>query len=286
MKFENGCIVRVFIMFMFESCTKIRGRAVSFLSKNLKKIFSITDEYINSDSGIALKKYRVVRILFFKFKSRQPAISGENNKILLFDDDKKEYLDVVDLKNILLHINIVIMGNNNTVILPKNYTEAFKKSTLIIYGDNNRAEVAPGCNFTGLHINLRFKKGVYQDNRIVKIGENCSCTNGLYIWCCGSGTKVNIGDNCMFATNITLSTTDWHPVYDLTTNERLNSDEDVAIGSHVWICDDAKLLKGAFVPDGCIVANRALVNRKFAENNCVIAGIPARQTKNNICWNK
>lgn len=42
--------------------------------------------------------------------------------------------------------------------------------------------------------------------------------------------------------------------------------------------------KGAIVGNDCIVAAGAIVNKKFENNKCVLAGIPAKIVKENINW--
>lgn len=259
---------------------------MNFLSNILKNIYSVTKRYVRPNGYIATKKYKIVKFCFLKFSFRQAIVLGKNNKVLLFDENNKEYLDVTGSKDILHYINVVIEGDNNTVILPKDYISTFNKSSITIYGSNNKVDIGSGCKFDGLNICMSYIRDIHQGNRKVLIGKNCTSTRKLYIRCCGEGVGVTIGEDCMFATNVVLSTTDWHPVCSLATNERLNPDEDIVIGDHVWVCDDVKIMKGVSVPDGCVVGIGSLVNKKFAEKNCIIAGIPAKQRKSDIKWSR
>lgn len=90
----------------------------------------------------------------------------------------------------------------------------------------------------------------------------------------------------MFAYASTIQTTDHHNVYDLKTNKLLNQDNNVIIGSHVWITRNCDIGKGSVIPDGCIVAIKSFVNKKFEEPNCILGGLPAKIVKRNIRWEK
>ena len=42
----------------------------------------------------------------------------------------------------------------------------------------------------------------------------------------------------------------------------------------------------ATVADGCIVAQGAVVNKSFTEQNVLLGGVPARQVADNVEWKK
>lgn len=83
---------------------------------------------------------------------------------------------------------------------------------------------------------------------------------------------------------INIWTGDGHPIYDLTTEERINEDQDVIIGNHVWMGRNVSVHKGGVIPDGCVIGANSFVTKKFYESNCMIAGTPARIIKKNIRW--
>lgn len=93
-----------------------------------------------------------------------------------------------------------------------------------------------------------------------------------------------IGKDCMFSYGINIWTGDGHPIYDLTTEERINEDQDVIIGNHVWMGRNVSVHKGGVIPDGCVIGANSFVTKKFYESNCMIAGTPARIIKKNIRW--
>ena len=56
------------------------------------------------------------------------------------------------------------------------------------------------------------------------------------------------------------------------------------IGPHVWIGSSVTVLKGAVIPDGCVIAAGSVVCSKFEMKNALIAGNPARVIRENISW--
>ena len=64
----------------------------------------------------------------------------------------------------------------------------------------------------------------------------------------------------------------------------VNINKPVYIGDHVWIGYGVTLLKGTYIPSGCCVVAGSIVNKKFKEENSILAGTPANCIKSNIEW--
>ncbi len=64
-----------------------------------------------------------------------------------------------------------------------------------------------------------------------------------------------------------------------------NTDEAVYLGDHVWVCSNVNIIKGACIQSNCVVSCQTLIREKFQENDCIIAGNPARIVKRGIVWN-
>ncbi len=65
------------------------------------------------------------------------------------------------------------------------------------------------------------------------------------------GRKIVIGEDCMFFAGIYISTTDFHSMFDVNTQERLNPAKNVINGNHVWLESDVSVLKGS----GSVIAD-------------------------------
>ncbi len=112
----------------------------------------------------------------------------------------------------------------------------------------------------------------------IDIGNKFSANSNFVM---NSDYKVQIGESALFGWNNTVMGADGHDIIDQTTGEVTNSKKPITIGSNVWICSEAHILKGAEIPDGCIVGYRSLVTGKHTEPNTLMVGNPAKEVANN-----
>ena len=99
-----------------------------------------------------------------------------------------------------------------------------------------------------------------------------------------SNLHVNIGDDCMFATDVCLRTTDAHAIYDVDTKEVQNPGKSINIGNHVWLGLGVTVLKGVNIADNCVIGTRSTVTKDCATPNSIYAGLPAKMIKTGINW--
>jgi len=95
-------------------------------------------------------------------------------------------------------------------------------------------------------------------------------TNGLTV---GNGSAISWG--CQFLDD------DYHRIIK---EPHAEVDRKIVIGGHVWIGCNVLVLKGAHIPDGCVVAAGSVVVSKFTKTNCLIAGNPAQVIREDIRW--
>ena len=60
----------------------------------------------------------------------------------------------------------------------------------------------------------------------------------------------------------------------------------ISIEDNVWVGCRSTILKGAIIPQGCVVGANSNVVSAFTENNCIIAGNSAQIVKKHITWKK
>ena len=183
------------------------------------------------------------------------------------------------LLNILRPIKYVNRGNGNSLIYEKPFYG--RKSTVKIYGNNNKIVFKEKCYLHNCHITIGFPD-CPANNCYIEIGEHTSF-NGGTIQLGEDNSKVIIGSDCMFSFGIELNCTDSHSVLDENEN-LLNRGRFIEIGSNVWVCKNAVILKNTKVPDNSIVSQNSIVTKQFEEKGTVIAGNPARQVKSGIHW--
>lgn len=175
------------------------------------------------------------------------------------------------------------------------------KNKIKIWGVNNEIKILSGCFFKGNLISIvgnnnkvilenNVRMGIdnciliYGNNIEVHIKDGTSFMENLQINATEDYSKIIIGKDCMFSNNIMIRTSDGHPIYDLKTNQRINNAKDVHIGDHVWVASKTDIMKGAVVPDGCIVGSHTAVTKQFDKKNCLIIGRPGIIKKENVYW--
>lgn len=118
----------------------------------------------------------------------------------------------------------------------------------------------------------------------LKIGDKTTSTNPVYITI-AEHTTLDIGSDCMFATNNQIRTDDAHPIYDVHTGKRLNVSRDIIIGDRVWVAYGATIFGGTQIGKGSVVGAFSVVKKHFP-NNCVLAGVPAKVVRKDIFWER
>lgn len=117
------------------------------------------------------------------------------------------------------------------------------------------------------------------NNSEISIGDNFYCNSNCYI---RSTKLITFGNNCSLGWNVMMNTSDGHKVWH--DGEKVEMDGPITIGNHVWLTSNCSVLKNVVIPDDCIIANNALVNKSFTQSHCLIGGLPARIIKTNVDW--
>ena len=164
--------------------------------------------------------------------------------------------------------NIVRIGNGSII----------KKTKFYIRGSNCQIIIGENVVLDRVSITL------LDNNSFIIIGKNTEIGHGTSL-CSGEGKTIEIGDECLFSYNNELRNTDSHSIYD-GEKTRVNPGRNIKIGNNVWVGQNCLFLKGAEIPDGCVVGARALVNKSFSEKNSLLVGMPAKMVKKNIFWDK
>ncbi len=169
---------------------------------------------------------------------------------------------------------IMVSGNNNEITIGKGCL--LTNTVVRISGDNNRLVIHDKARFMGP---CSIIIGGAENTLI--IGEDAGI-RGVEFNVEGGG-RMEIGERCMFSYGITLRNHDSHRIIDPSNGGVLNPPKDVVLGRHVWVAQNATILKGCHIGDDSVIGFGAIVT-KSCPSGSVMAGVPAKIVKQNINW--
>lgn len=193
----------------------------------------------------------------------------DGNELLNLKDN--EFIgEIPKLTNSQININ----GKNNTLVCEEdvnlwNSRIDFNGSNSILYLSSNKFDYA-------LNISIN-------ENNICFIGKN-NFFNGITTIVLSESKNVIIGEDCLFSYEVSLRVADVHLIYHTKTKERLNYSKSIYIGDHVWLGQNALILKGTWVGSGSVIGANSVLSNKMVPSNTTFAGSPARLTKKDTFW--
>lgn len=212
---------------------------------------------------LIMKYGRILSSIFRFVNWNKKHIHGHNNEIRMSGVFSK-------------HCRFHIKGNNNSILIKGGITR-LSYCTFIILGNYNKITIDADSNLNNATFHIENDHGSIHLNQHVTI---TGATNFAVI----EGKSISIGEDCLFSDQIEFRVGDSHSIIDSETGKRINPSMDIAIGNHVWIGHDCKILKGAKIGDNSIIATGSIITKKQYPEHSVIAGIPAKVVKQNINW--
>ncbi|MFZ2990448.1 glycosyltransferase [Ideonella sp.] len=171
-------------------------------------------------------------------------------------------------------------------------------ASIVINGNNNLVRIGARTRVPNLKIDIR------GDGCEVVIGERCvlagefTCRDRQTRLRVGSkstmmGAKITlhesglieIGEDCMFAGEVRMDTSDMHSIIDASTGQRLNPPGDIHIGEHVWIGFGCYVLKGIRIGEHSVVGACAVVAQDLPPNSLAV-GVPAKVIRSGVSWHR
>lgn len=173
----------------------------------------------------------------------------------------------------LRRCRIEIFGEDNWVEIGERCV--FRNCHIYICGNHNRITIGKECRFTKAEV------WVEDDYNQVNMGHNIWITGKTHL-AVTEGKRLQIGNRCLLAEEITMRTGDSHSIFEKMGN-RCNPAADISVGEHVWIGQGVYILKGVTVGEDAVIGTGAVVTRSVPEKT-VAAGNPARVIKEDIAW--
>ncbi len=187
-----------------------------------------------------------------------------------------------------------IRGKQNEIMYANTY---MKRCRIQITGSGNRVifqgtNYLEGCTFhiTGDHNEIRLDDQVCAYGGVFCIEDHGGCIqvgrktlfSGQIELASTEGTTISVGEDCLFSSQIDIRSGDSHSIFD-ETGKRINPAADITIGNHVWI-GRVSVLKGTYIPAGCVVGTGAILTKAYDTPNACIVGVPAKIVKEQIHW--
>ncbi len=148
-----------------------------------------------------------------------------------------------------------------------------------VYGDN-AAVFLGNTNLRRAAIHAHAQSCVYIGNRVYMNGHG----EAQSIRATGA-SNIIMGNHCLCAMGINITTTDTHLIYDRASRRRINKEESIFIGDHVWLGREVRVYKKARISSGCMCAAGGIVSGGLYPANSLLAGLPARIKKEgSIFW--
>lgn len=115
------------------------------------------------------------------------------------------------------------------------------------------------------------------------IGDNARIGDYVHI---NADKMVSIGDNVLIASKVFISDTS-HGAYkgefqsspESNPSTREEQHAPVSIGNNVWVGENAIILPGTTIGNGCIIGANTLLNGGNYPDNCIVVGTPGRIIK-------
>ena len=108
----------------------------------------------------------------------------------------------------------------------------------------------------------------------IEIGNNFFCNYNCVILDCN---KVKIGDNCLFAPNVSVYAAG-HPVHPACRNTGYEYAKEINIGNNVWIGGSVTILPGVTIGDNVTIGAGSVVAHDIPSNS-VAVGNPCKVIK-------
>lgn len=121
----------------------------------------------------------------------------------------------------------------------------------------------------------RVRLSVWSDEQVsgqIQIGDYVIICPGVRV---SSASKIHIGDNCMLASGVYLTDSDWHDIYN---RIAIGKTDPIHITDNVWIGDGAIVCKGVSIGENTIIGAGSVVVNSIP-SDCIAAGNPARVVK-------
>lgn len=241
------------------------------------------DVEYNSGKGIEFERYckengkvnkqKIIKMVnehhgFFKLCAN--LYNGVSPKNKLHPRKSKVSIGVSVMKG----LKIVCYGRDNEITIGD--FARIRNSTIILHGNHNKVVIGDFSCLRDVEIYTE------DSNNEIIIGSHTNLCGKTHLAAI-EGTKILIGDNCLFSKDLHFRTGDAHSIVNMQ-GERINPSKDIVIEDHVWIGTKVTCLKGVRVSRDSMVAATTTLCKDYNVPNVIIAGVPGKVVKTDVNW--
>lgn len=194
------------------------------------------------------------------------------NRVKIYSGGDKNSIDLQS--GLLTRCKIEIIGRENKIIIGNG--ARINNSRFFIRGNHNVIKIASDA----IICNGDFC--IEDDKNEIVVGERTAICGKTHLACI-EGTKILIGTDCLFSSDIIFRTGDSHSILD-DNLKRINHSQDIVIEDHVWVCNRVMVGKGVTIRSNSVIGMGAVVISGSDKTNVILAGVPAHIVKENINW--
>lgn len=169
-----------------------------------------------------------------------------------------------------------VSGSGNLVL--RGFGSEAHGSKLNIEGSNNLVFLGPYSRLQNADIRIQSNDNLFYFGAF-------STVESMIVMLSGPNGMISIGDTCMLSARIIIDRSDHHSIYDVTSGQRINIDQDVTIDDHVWISRDVRISKGARIGRDAVIGQASIVAGQLAGGS-IYGGVPAKCLRENITWSR
>lgn len=141
-------------------------------------------------------------------------------------------------------------------------------------------EIKGKLKFNGSAFIGKGSRIVVEKGATVELGNHFAISASSFIYCYKS---IKLGDNIQLSWNDLIMDSDSHAIFG-ENGERINPNKEIILGNNIWVGCDCKILKGAFIPDNCVVGANSVVTSIRIDPSTLAIGAPAKTVKRISGW--
>ena len=176
--------------------------------------------------------------------------------------------------SIIKGLKIISHGCDNEVVIGD--FVKIHRSTIVLHGNHNKIIIKDSAYLNQVELCTE------DSNNEIVIGAHTNFCGKAHLAAI-EGTKIHVGDNCLFSSELHFRTGDSHSILNMQ-GERINPSKDIIIEDHVWIGTKVTCLKGVRVSKDSIVAATTTLCKDYDTPNVIIGGVPGRIIKTDVSW--